>query len=347
MSETVLTSRSGKTGVITLNRPEAINALDMGMIRGVAAAFADFSADASVEAIILEGAGTRGFCAGGDVRAVRQAVLDGDMAAADGFFEEEYALNAAIAESRKPVVALTDGVVMGGGIGLAGHAQYRIATDRVKFAMPESAIGFVCDVGVDAIMAKAPVHRALAFLMTGLVVGAADALALGLTDCVVPHDRMSVIREELFAAIAEGDVPTSIVNVMQANGVDAGETVFVAQADRLETAFLAGDAAQIFAALAAMTDGNKDAKAVFEILKMRCPTSLVAIEKSHMAARNHGDIARILAVDLAMARWMVRQADFAEGVRAVLVDKDQAPVWAPLKFEDVDITAINSCLAHL
>lgn len=344
MSETVIVSRTENTGVITLNRPEAINALTREMIGAIHAAFEDFSADADIAAILLEGTGPRGFCAGGDVRAVRQLVCDGNFAEAEAFFTEEYKLNGAIATSNKPVVALCDGVVMGGGIGLAGHAEFRFATDRARFAMPESAIGFMCDVGVDAILAKTTRHRALAFLMSGSVVGAADALALGLTDCIVPHEKLPVIREELFAAIAQGDVATSIVNVMQANGVDGGKAEFCQMVEGLAKAFSGAGALEIMHELNRAGTRNNDAKQMAELLATRSPTSLVAIFESHTAARKTGDISHILDADLALARWIIRQPDFVEGVRAVLVDKDQSPSWVPKDLQGFDIAQVKSCL---
>jgi len=344
MLQTVLSSRAGKTGFITLNRPEAINALGMSMIEAIAKAFADFSADDTIAAIVFEGTGTRGFCAGGDVRAVRQAVLDGDTAKAERFFEAEYKLNGAIAKSAKPVVALTDGVVMGGGLGLAGHARFRIATSNARFAMPESAIGFFCDVGVNTILAKAPLHRALAFLLTGTIVDAADALGLGLTDCVVPEGALPEVRDMLISAIEVGDVPTSITNVMQAHGVDAGIAGFIANADAHEAIFAKGDAAEILNALA--ENGDSAAAAFLDVLTTRCPTSLAVITANQLAARLT-DIDGVLANDLALARWMIRRPDFAEGVRAVLVDKDRNAKWVPADITDVNNAEIIERLNHL
>ncbi|UJQ93753.1 3-hydroxyisobutyryl-CoA hydrolase [Mariluticola halotolerans] len=343
MSQTVLSTRTGNTGFITLNRPAAINALDMDMITAIASAFDDFSADDTIAAIIFEGMGTRGFCAGGDVRAVRQAALEDELAAADRFFAAEYALNGAIAAARKPVVALTDGVVMGGGIGLAGHARFRIATDQSRFAMPESAIGFFCDVGVNAILARAPLHRALAFLMSGTIVPAADALGLGLTDCVIPQGAMAEVRDMLVTAIAEGDVATSITNVMQAHGIHAGTAGFIANADAHETIFKQADAAAILQGLAESDDSA--AAAFLAVLTSRCPTSLEVIVRGQIAARK-GTITDVLANDLALARWMVRRPDFAEGVRAVLVDKDKNAQWQPATIAEVDGAAIDAVLGQ-
>ena len=161
MSAQIETSIEGQLGVIALNRPEAINALNLPMIEAIRGVLKLWEADERVKAVLFEGRGTRGFCAGGDVRSAREAVLAGNKALADRFFATEYAMNREIATYGKPVIAIADGVVMGGGIGIAGHAQFRFTTPNARFAMPEAAIGFVCDVGVNAILRKAPLHWAL------------------------------------------------------------------------------------------------------------------------------------------------------------------------------------------
>lgn len=342
MQNQVIITTTSNTGVITLNRPQAINALSRGMIDEMHQALRAFEADADIGAILIEGLGARGFCAGGDVRAIRDMMLAGDFVGSDGYFAAEYALNGAIAACSKPVVVMCDGAVMGGGIGLAGHAHFRIGTQQVRYAMPEGAIGFVPDIGVDAILAEAPRHRALAFLMSGQVVGAADALVLGLVDCIIPQAQMALVREELFLAIAAGDVATSITNVMQAHGVDAGETVFVDLADRLQGAFAGNDVAQIIAAISDQADGDDEIGQFSALLATRCPTTLVAAVVSHDLARAHRRIEDVLANDFKVACWMVRRPDFAEGVRAVLVDKDHKPSWQPDGLEKVDFLEIVS-----
>ena len=345
MGSKVVISRIGRTGVITLNRPEAINALDREMIDLISSGLETFLSDDGIAAVLIEGAGEKGFCAGGDVRAVRDAVVAGDLAAAEGYFAAEYALDRAIAEAAKPVIALTDGVVMGGGIGLAGHARYRITTDRARFAMPEAAIGFFCDVGVNAILAAAPRHRALAFMLAARPVGAADALALGLTDCVIAAKDMLHMREELFRAVDEGDAATSIVNMMQAHGIEAGPGKLVQLADRLETCFGGVSARDIIAALATAAQTDPDAAEFGAAVLAHCPTTHEANIQCHDAARTDRSLSGVFARDLALAGHMCRRADFSEGVRAVLVDKDRSPKWSPVAADAVDPAAITAVLA--
>lgn len=316
----------GRLGVITLNRPETINALNRGMIAAIRAQLAAFRDDDAVRAVLFEAKGTRGFCAGGDVRAVREAVLAGRLDEADAFFAEEYAMNGEIAGFEKPVVALCDGIVMGGGIGIAGHAHFRFASSRVRFAMPEARIGFVSDVGVNAILARAPLPRALLFLMTGAEVGAGDARALGLTDGVVAPERFSDLRAALRSAADAGEIDTSIVGLMQAETIEPEEARLCADADRLAEALELDTAAEIVAGIEELEEGMP---VYGPVLRALSPTSLAAIVVSHHAARHLQDVQSVLALDAKFAAYMARHPDFAEGVRAVLVDKDQAPKWSP------------------
>ena len=321
MTSHVSISVSGALGRITLNRPEAINALSREMIDAIAATLTGWALDHAIGAVVIDGAGPKGFCAGGDVRAARAMVLAGDAEAADAYFAAEYRMNALIATYRKPLVALTHGVVMGGGIGIAGHCSFRLTVPGARFAMPESAIGFFADVGVNAVLAKAPLCRALLFLLSGMTVGAADALIADL-------------------AVAAGDShpAAAIGRVVAAELVEAGPADFCALADQLAgaphdlTAFLAS-----VASVPALAD-------VDAALRGRCPASLAATYLAQLAARRHMDVHRTLAGDLRLASLMARRADFAEGVRAVLVDKDQRPVWSPATLADLDLAPFKSAL---
>lgn len=335
------TTTEGRLGIITLNRPQAINALSADMIGAITQTLEHWRSNESVRAVLFEGRGPRGFCAGGDVRAARELMLAGRQAEAEAYFGAEYAMNALIAGYGKPVVALTHGAVMGGGIGIAGHARFRFTSMQSLFAMPEAAIGFVVDTGVNAILARAPVYRALAFLMTGLPVGPADALALGLTDCVVQPEGLENIKSQLIAASDAGDIETAIVGLMQSEGVEAGEPEFCQAADALELAFDEGTAGQVVHA--ALGSGTEETLGV--TLASRSPTSLEAILQSHRAARKASDLAQVLAIDFALARYMISEPDFSEGVRAVLVDKDQKPQWSPADFGGVRVEAIRELLA--
>ncbi|HEY4198990.1 MAG TPA: 3-hydroxyisobutyryl-CoA hydrolase [Devosiaceae bacterium] len=340
MSEFVETSTEGRLGIIALNRPQAINALSGEMIAAIAETLNAWRDDDAVQVVLFEGRGPRGFCAGGDVRAVRELVLAGKMDAAQSYFVHEYALNGQIARYRKPVVALTHGAVMGGGIGIAGHARFRLTTPEARFAMPEAAIGFVVDTGVNAILARAAEPRALAFLLSGLTVGAGDALALGLADCVIDAGRVEAVRTGIIAAADAADIETALVSLMQAESVEGGAPEVCEAADLRAEAFTATSVAGILAALG-------DDAVLGQVIAGRSPTSLDAILSSHRAARRARQVEEVLALDLRFAHYMIAQPDFVEGVRAVLVDKDQKPRWQPARGAEVDRAAIEKLINPL
>ncbi|MDR3474927.1 MAG: enoyl-CoA hydratase/isomerase family protein [Devosia sp.] len=344
MSQLEVTTE-GPLGVITLNRPEAINALSREMIDGIAMALHRWVEDENVTVVLFEGRGSRGFCAGGDVRAMRQLALSGGQTEADAYFAAEYAMNLQIATYAKPIVAIGHGAVMGGGIGILGHAHYRFSAAESRFAMPEAAIGFVCDVGVNAILAEATEARALAFLMSGLAVNMGDALELGLCDAAIVAGKIEAVRRGIVTAAAHADPEAALVRLMEAEGVRPSGAVLCAQADGLVAEFSGATAADIVAAVAAQAAREQGLERLSDALASRSPTSQEAIVQSHRAARARPDIESVLALDLRLASFMARQPDFAEGVRAVLVDKDQKPIWRPRELKDVNRQAIKAVIA--
>jgi enoyl-CoA hydratase len=344
MAEQLDISVEGNLGVIALNRPQAINALSREMIDGITGQLVAWRDDDAIRAVLFEARGERGFCAGGDVRAVRQLVLEGKPEAAAAYFAAEYQMNRLIAGFPKPVIALADGVVMGGGIGIAGHAAFRFTTPDARYAMPEAAIGFVADVGVNAILAKAPLHRALLFLMSGLPVAGGDALALGLADCAVTPERMAEVRSSLPDAAAAGRIDTALVALMQSVSIEPGEPALCRAADRLAGEFDIEDAESIVAGIRDAAADDPELAPIAKALASRSPTSLEAIVQSHLAARKLQDLESILALDLRLARLLSGWPDFAEGVRAVLLDKDQLPRWQPPTFAGVPRAAIAAAV---
>ena len=329
-------SRRDHLGIITLNRPEALNALNLEMVQAITAALAQWHDDDAIRTVLFAANGPRGFCAGGDVRAMRQLVLDGKAEEADAFFAAEYAMNGLIATYPKPTVVLSHGIVMGGGIGIAGHCRYRFTTPDAKFAMPEAAIGFVCDVGANYILARAPLNRALLFLMSGVTVGPADALALGLADCVHDPLRREAILTAVVAAAGAEQPEAALGHLVQAEMLAGGEAAFIAAAD----AYAGLDWTEAEAIIAGVADPMLAAA-----LGARSPTSLTAIHAGHLAARRLAGIEAVLALELRLVQLLSRWPDFAEGVRAVLVDKDQKPAWQPAGFAGVRRAEIAAAIA--
>ena len=333
-------STAGALGRVTLNRPEAINALSLAMIEGITETLERWRDDPKIGAVLFDGAGPKGFCSGGDVRAMRMLVLEGKAAEANAYFAAQYRMNGLIAGYAKPLIVLSHGVVMGGGIGIAGHCGFRLTQPGARFAMPESAIGFFADVGVNAILNKAPLNRALLFLMSGVSVGASDAVALGLADAVVKPEHAGDIRAGLAVAAASIHPETAIVRLIEAESIVAGDAPFCALADLLPAgtpespaAFLAG-----VAAIPALEE-------IAALLKTRSPAAMTATFHAQLEARKTMDVQRTLAIDLRLARTMAELPDFAEGVRAVLVDKDQKPVWSATSLDEFDAAPILRAFA--
>ena len=332
-------STDGHLGIIALNRPAAINALSLEMIEGVTEILIRWRDDAAIGAVLFEGRGAKGFCAGGDVRAARALVVAGTPELADAYFAAEYGMNGLIAGYPKPLIALSHGIVMGGGIGIAGHCRYRLTQPGARFAMPEAAIGFFPDVGVNAILAKAPLNRALLFEMTGTSVGAADVLALGLADAVVDPERLAAIRAGLAAAAGSSHPDSAIVRLIEAETIEAGEASFCALAGLLP-ADAPASPADFLARVAAVPALAE----LSGLVGARSPSALTAIFYAQLAARRLLEVPRVLDLDLRLAAVMARAPDFAEGVRAVLVDKDQRPRWRPARLAEVDPAAILNAL---
>lgn len=325
--------RQGAVGIIRLNRPQAINALNRAMVEAVTAVLASAADDPAVRVVLFEGAGERGFCAGGDVRALRSDVLAGHPEAAIGYLAAEYAMNARIAHFPKPTVVIAHGATMGGGIGIAGHCRFRFALPGAKFAMPETAIGFVPDVGANYLLARAPRHRALAFLLAGVPVPLADALQLGLTDCRIAEGRADAVREAIVAAAGAPDPVRALAHLVEAETTHPGEAQLGPAADALADR----DPSNLAGFVAALRELPG-----LDVVARRSPTSLAAAAVTQLAARRLPGIDAVLALELRVGGWLVRRPDFAEGVRAVLVDKDHAPRWSPERVEAVDIAEIEA-----
>ena len=334
MSETtepsLLARREGAAGTLLMNRPKALNALDQDMIRGFQAAIDAWTGEAAVRLVVLEGAG-RAFCAGGDVRRIRQLAIDGDTAAIEAFFAEEYAVNRGIATFGKPWVSLIDGACMGGGIGVSVHNGPRVVTENALLAMPETAIALFPDVGTSYVLPRLPGAVGTWLALTGARLRGAEAVHAGLATHYVPKGKLPALREALLA----GDAA-----VVERFAEVPPEPSFAPQREAIDRCFALDSLPAILAALEA--EGTDWAREQVATLRRMSPTSLcVSLELIRRGAGATLD--ECLEMELALTRNVVnRHPDFREGVRSLLVDKDNAPRWTPPALEAVEPAAIRA-----
>ncbi len=332
MSAEILFERRGAIGLVTLNRPQALNALTLAMIRALAAALDRWEADAGVRAIVLTAAGERAFCAGGDIRAIHDAGKAGDRLTRD-FFREEYRLNHRLHRCPKPVVALIDGVTMGGGVGLSVHGSHRVATERTLFAMPETGIGLFPDVGGGYFLPRLAGQIGMYLALGGARLKAADLLYAGVaTHCIAAADRPAAI--DALARMDCGLNPHGGVNrVLAEFAAHPGDPPLKAQRDVIDRCFAGATVEAILAALEA--EGTDWARAQRATILSKSPTSL-KITLRQLRAGAAMSLAEELRQEYRMTQACMAGHDFYEGVRALIVDKDNAPKWRPAALAEVD-----------
>jgi enoyl-CoA hydratase len=338
----VLARTARGLGHLRLNRPSAINALDLGMVQRLATALDEWQHSADVDVVLLDGAGERGFCAGGDVRGLAEQIRSGDAEAAGVFFRAEYALNARIAEYPMPVVAIADGVTMGGGVGLAGHAAVRVVTERSRLAMPETRIGFTPDVGGTWLLGHAPGRIGEYLALTGESMDAADAVYAGFADHLVPSDRLPALAEALESR-ADPSSPTELVLLFDET---PGPSRLEGARDWIDDAFAADSVSEIVGRLRARPEAAASATA--DALAQLSPVALTVTLESVRRARALPDLRAVLAQEYGLVLWFAAtQPDLLEGIRAQLVDKDRSPRWNPATLDEVDPAAAAAAFAYV
>jgi len=327
----LIVRREGAAGVIRLNRPKAINAVTLQMFRDTDKALDRFEADPAVGLILLEGAGERGLCAGGDIRALYESSqVRGDLGKI--LWREEYIINARIAKFPKPYVAFMDGIVMGGGVGLAAHGSHRVVTDKTKLAMPEVGLGFFPDVGGTWLLSRSPGEIGTYFGLTGQTMNGPDAVHAGFADAVVPFARLAGLRE----ALTKIDAGASFADVKAViDGFATGETAgpVAALQSRIDN-WIARDRMQdIVAALG--RDGSELAQSTLKTLNEKSPRGMAVTLKLLRLARESSSLEECLVREYRAALEVFASDDFREGVRAAVIDKDRNPKWSPPRIEDV------------
>lgn len=332
-------------GRLTLNRPEAINAVDLDMVRSLIAALEDWRTDPDVQAVLLDGAGDRGLCAGGDVRLLREQTVAGEFDRVEEFFHAEYHLNALIDEYPRPFVAFMDGVTMGGGIGVSAHGSVRVVTERSKLAMPETRIGFTPDVGGTWILGRAPGRLGEFLALTGWTMGPADAIRCGFADHLVPAAHLADVAHALETR-ADPATPNELVLLFDESPAEG--PIERAQS-WIDEAFAGETVAEIRERLRSMPqgDGEITPAAVLAELDQRSPLALSVTLRALRRARELPDLRAVLAQEYGLVSWFVRtQPDMPEGIRAQVVDKDRSPRWNPASLDDVPDDLIDEAFAH-
>jgi len=330
----VLFERRGRLGVVTLNRPNAVNALTAGMASAMLEQLTLWADDDAVAAVLVRGAGDRGLCAGGDIVAIYRDMLDGGDATA-GFWAEEYRLNLLISEYPKPYVAFMDGLVLGGGVGISAHGSVRIVTERTRMGMPETTIGFVPDVGGTWLLAKSPGETGTHAALTGAHLTGADALFLGLADHFVRSAKLAELAEAL-----EGEAADDAVARF---AEDAPPSVLAAQQEWIDACYSSDDAGEIVRRLRAVGGEASDAA---DTIEAKSPTAVKVALESLRRVRGLG-LEEALEQEYRVGLRFLAGPDFREGIRAQVVDKDRNPHWRPATLAEVSRGDVESYFAPL
>jgi enoyl-CoA hydratase len=330
-SDDAILDRVGSAAVIRLNRPKALNSINLSMVRAIRTALDDAAEDASVSCVVLAGEGDRGLCAGGDIRVLFE-MGKADDAEATGFWREEFPLNYAIAHYPKPYVALMDGITMGGGVGLASHGRHRVVTERTRLAMPETGIGYFPDVGTSWLLPKAPGEVGTWMGLTGLEVTPADAIFAGLADVSVPSDEIPKLVQALGALAADAD-DALVKAILRSFAVSPGDSELQRNHAVIDRCFVHDTVEEIMVALDA--EEGDFASRTREAIRKRSPSSLKLTLRLLRAGRDSSGLVECLEREFAAGVEILRHHDFYEGVRAAIIDKDRNPQWSPATLQEV------------
>ncbi len=325
----------GRVGRLTLNRERALHSLTTPMCLAISSALLAWREDPAVELILIDHTGERGFCAGGDIRMMAEAGRN-DPDAGAAFFLAEYRMNALLQAYSKPVAAVMDGVTMGGGVGLSVYARYRVATERTVFAMPETGIGMFPDVGTGWVLSRLPGEFGTWMALTGARLKAADCLYLDLCTHYVESAKVEALKERLVAA------PEGAAKTLARFSMDPGPAPLAGKQKALDAYFEHGSVEAIVAALKA---GSSWAREQADVLATRSPTSMKAALRELRQAREKPSFADEIALEYRLACRIISTPDFQEGVRAVVIDKDNAPRWSPARLEDVSEETLDALFA--
>lgn len=343
LEEFVEVKVEGRLGVITLNRPKALNAINLDMVRTISAAVGRWENDDRIDAILIRSGIERAFCSGGDVRAIGILPEPVDrVTLAREFFSAEFALNCRINRLRKPYVALINGIAMGGGLGLSIHGSHRVVCETTRMAMPETVLGYFPDVGATWFLSRCPGAIGRYLALAGSQIGPADAIWTKLATHYVPYAAFDDVTHALAARSSlDHDQVDAIIDRFSAQ---VEESPISLQAPSIDDVFGSTDLRTALTKVTSLAERDEWAVQACANLQRACPTSLHATW-GRMVNGAGQSIEQVLVNDFRMALRMVGRDDFQEGVRAVLVDKDQSPRWRPASVSDVSNESVNGLLA--
>jgi enoyl-CoA hydratase/carnithine racemase len=339
-----LPSLDGAIGSITLNRPQALNALSHAMCIAMYHQLQTWQDTPSIKAVIIRGTGDKAFCAGGDIRQLYDYGKQGELHKALAFFHDEYRLNLYIANFSKPYIAFVDGITMGGGMGVSIHGSHRVGTERLMMAMPETGIGFFPDIGGTYFLPRCPDEIGIYLGLTGARMNAADALDAGLIDQVVPSHTIDTIIATLLNTEFSTDAHASVTEVLQAFTITTEPSVLSNYRDFIEACFKHDTVESIILAL--KNHESPWTEQTLTTLKQKSPTSL----KVTLKALRRGlivDLATCLQMEYRLCEHFMQSHDFYEGVRALIVDKDKNPQWLPVTLDKVTHEIVDSYFEKL
>ncbi|XP_052531987.1 3-hydroxyisobutyryl-CoA hydrolase, mitochondrial isoform X2 [Tympanuchus pallidicinctus] len=342
----VLLQKKGGAGIITLNRPKVLNALSLRMIQQIYPQIKAWEQDPETFLIIIKGTGEKAFCAGGDVRAIADAGKAGDRMTRD-YFREEYTLNNAVGTCKKPYVALIDGITMGGGVGLSVHGHFRVATERTVFAMPETAIGLFPDVGGGYFLPRLSGKIGYLLALTGFRLKGRDVLKAGIATHFVESEKLPDLEKDLIALKSPSkENIADLLNSyhMQTKIDQEKEFVLDEHMEKINSIFSAKSMEEIVQKL--KQDGSPFAMKQLETINKMSPTSLkLALRQLREGASL--SLQDVFTMEYRLSQACMRGHDFYEGVRAVLIDKDQSPRWKPAALEEVSDEFVDNCFKPL
>ncbi len=335
----LLAWREGATGRLRLNRPKALNALNHDMVTAIRSSLDEWASDAGVKCVIIDGAGDKAFCAGGDIRFMYDTGRQ-DPDPGRQFWRDEYCVNLLISNYPKPVFALMDGITMGGGVGLAGHASHRVVTERAMIAMPEAAIGFLPDVGGTYLLSRAPGKCGLYLGTTSARMKAADAIYAGFADAYISSDKLPQLCQRL----SEGEGPDAVLSTLSSIA-PAGELANMQTA--IDSVFGGKTMLECMTNAESLAANNEEwAARTAKSMRHNSPFSLAATFHA-LEQASKLDLEACLKMEYRFSYRVLNHDDYYEGVRAVIVDKDRNPKWSPAILEEIDLSEVEAMFADL